>query len=96
MSTSSSQNGKQGLKRSYWELQTTFAKLIFDSGIPSKRNKQQRRKKDTMKTIMEIVTAKVNARQLPNKDQLQDRSQKRKSTRYTIGVMGYKLANYKL
>ena len=67
-STSGSQNGRQGLK----------GKLIFDFGIPSKRNKQQRRKKDTMKTIMEIVTAKVFARQLPNKNQLQGCCQKGK------------------
>ena len=76
--TISSQNGRQGLKRSYWVLQTTFAKLIFDSGIPSKKNKQQIRKKDTMKTIMEIVTAKVFAKQQPNKDQIQGCCQKGK------------------
>ena len=35
-------------------------------------------KKDTMKTIMEIITVKVIARQLPNKDQVQGCRQKGK------------------
>ena len=49
-----------------------------------RRETNRGEKNDTMKTIMEIITVKVIARQLPNKDQVQ----KRKSTRYTIGAMG--------
>ena len=46
---------------------------------------------------MEIVAANVIATRLPNKDELQGHHQKKKSTRNTIGAIGYnKLTNYNL